>query len=171
MSWQDQPRVPKGDPQGGQWTEAGRAAFEASGLYEARLRDELETLVSGLEGSFEKGDSPELYMAFAIQEHLEGDDELEIFYNDAGRLMSAVSFVEGSLSNDLIVTQLGSRGEGFGKRAMEAVFDAALQAGVGIRLLSTPSAVGFYERLGFTPTPGASTYEISYEKLKELYGD
>lgn len=78
-----------------------------------------------------------------------------------GNVLGAVSY---SIESDHVhVYSLGSRESGAGSRLMAHVERVAAKRGVGVRLASERSAVGFYAKRGYRKTPGqSSTCKIFY---------
>lgn len=81
-----------------------------------------------------------------------GTEEHRAVVDEWGNILGAVSYSIEPKS--IRVYSLGSRRAGAGSRLMAHVERVAAKRGVGVRLASERSAVGFYEKRGYRKTPG-----------------
>lgn len=89
------------------------------------------------------------------------------------QLVSVVSWHEYP-GRSVVVQHLGSVAKGGGTKGILAATKAALQLDVPLRFQSTPEAVGFYDKMGFTPDPSRprenAWYKTSPEGLEAVVG-
>lgn len=88
-----------------------------------------------------------------------------IMFNHSGQVIGAISYTIES--NDIVVNGLGSLVKGVGTKLMRHVSRRANKLGLEMELTSSPSARGFYERLGLEPA-GGSEYMASVRQVAKM---
>lgn len=106
-----------------------------------------------------------------------GDDKVVLRdFNNGGKIVGAAAFDPGrEVKGELHISHLGSTGDvkGTGAELMRHVVSRAVARNLSISFESTPSAEGFYERLGFTrsnKSGGGTVYEANLEQVKDIAG-